>query len=131
MNDQRARRLLPQIIGACALATTAAIVFTPSAMASPYTAYAPGEAGHTIYETSNNHYTIYDTKGDHRAVAVVFERENGDDVGFQSCHEGADNSCPGDLPRDVQGKLFMSTGVGLGADKHGYTFGPRVEIPNA
>jgi len=39
MKTQRARRLLPQAISACTLATTAAIVFTPSAMASPYTGY--------------------------------------------------------------------------------------------
>lgn len=89
------------------------------------------EAGRTTYETGNNHYTIYDTKGDHRAVAVIFENEKGDDVGFQSCHEGANNNCPGDLPGGVKGKLFMATGVGLGADKKGYTFGPSVEIPNA
>ena len=45
MTDQRVRRLLPHTIGACALATTAALMFPPSAMASPYTAYAPHSAG--------------------------------------------------------------------------------------
>ena len=131
MKTQRARRLLPQAISACTLATTAAIVFTPSAMASPYTGYAPSGAGRASYETNNNHYTIYDTKWDSRAVAVLFERENGTDVGFQSCHERSGDNCPGDLPSSVGGKLFMAVGVGLGSDKSGYTFGPLVEIPNA
>ena len=131
MKTQRARRLLPPAVGACALAAIAAFVFPPSAMASPYTAPAPNDAGYTRYETSNNSYTIYDTKGDRRAVAVIFERRDGSDVGFQSCHEGAGNDCPGDLPRSVRGELYMATGVGLGADKSGYNFGPRTRIPNA
>ena len=91
----------------------------------------PAAAGRASYETNNNHYTIYDTKGDSRAVAVLFERENGTDVGFQSCHERSGDNCPGDLPSSVGGKLFMAVGVGLGSDKSGYTFGPLVEIPNA
>lgn len=131
MNNQRARRLLPQAIGVCVLATTAAFVFSPSALASTHTAYAPNDAGYTAYETSNNHYTISDTRGDSRAVAVIFEREDGTDVGFQSCHEGAGNACPGDLPSNVTGELYMATGVGLGSDKSGYDFGSRVRIPNA
>lgn len=131
MYNQRVRRLLRQMNGACALATTAALMFTPSAMASPYTADAPDNAGSTTYETGNNHYTIYDTKGDGQAVAVIFELEDGTDVGFQSCHEGSGGDCPGDLSGSVEGKLFMATGVGLGAHKTGYAFGPRVKIPDA
>jgi len=100
-------------------------------VASAPTAYAPNGAGRTTYQTSNGHYTIYDTRGDRRAVAVIFERANGANVGFQSCHEGAGNDCPGDLPSTVRGELYMATGVGLGSHKSGYTFGPRVRVPGA
>ena len=131
MKTQRARRLLPPAVGACALAAIATFVFPASAMASPYTAYAPNGAGRTTYETSNNHYTIYDTKGDRRAVAVIFYRSNGVIEGFQSCHEGNGEDCPGDLPRSVTGPLYMRTGVGLGSNPTGYTYGTPVYIPNA
>lgn len=75
-------------------------------MASPYGSYAPGSAGKTVYETSSNHYRIHDTRADGRAVAV----RNGD-------------SCPGDLPREVTGRLCVKTGVGLGSNPNGYRFG--------
>jgi len=102
------------------------------AFASSHTSYAPGGAGKTTYNTSNNHYQIYDTKGDHRAVMVIFYRP-GDTalLGFQSCHEGAGDNCPGDLPREVTGPLCMKTGVGLGPNPSSYTFGGEVCVPNA
>lgn len=131
MNITRVRRLLPQTIAGCTLVAATMLLFPASAMASLHTAHAPNGAGKTTYDTSNNHYTIYDEKGDHRAVAVIFERKDGTDVGFQSCHEGAGSDCPGDLPSSVRGELYMSMGVGLGPDKSRYTFGPRVRISNA
>lgn len=99
------------------------------ALVRPVTSYAPNGAGRTIYETSTNHYTIYDTKGDRRAVAVYFDRPNGDLVGFQSCHEGNGNDCPGDLRDNGTGPLCMKMGVGLGANPDEYTWGLRVCIP--
>jgi hypothetical protein len=101
------------------------------ALARPATSYAPDGAGRTLYETNTNHYTIYDIKGDHRAVAVYLDRPNGDLIGFQSCHEGSGNDCPGDLPGSVTGPLCMKMGVGLGPHPAGYIWGPRVCVPNA
>ncbi|MGH3696575.1 MAG: helix-turn-helix domain-containing protein [Pseudonocardiaceae bacterium] len=94
---------------------------------------APDGAGNAMYNTNNNHYQIYDTKKDRRAVAVIFYRSDRlpDFVGFQSCHEGAGNDCPGDLSDSVTGLLCMKTGVGLGANPTGYTFGEEVCFPNA
>lgn len=97
------------------------------------TSSSPDGAGNSVYNTSNNHYQIYDAKKDRRAVAVIFYRSGRlpDFVGFQSCHEGAGNDCPGDLPDSVTGLLCMKTGVGLGANPTGYTFGEEVCFPNA
>ncbi|MGH3923978.1 MAG: hypothetical protein ACRDTT_14105 [Pseudonocardiaceae bacterium] len=97
------------------------------------TSYAPGGAGKTTYQADDNHYQIYDTKGDRRAVAVIFYRPDrpSDFVGFQSCHEGSGNDCPGDLPGSVTDLLCMKTGIGLGSHPDGYTFGEQVCVPNA
>lgn len=94
---------------------------------------APDGAGKTTYNTSSNHYEIYDTKKDRRAVAVIFYRPDrpSDFGGFQSCHEGAGNDCPGDLPDSVTDLLCMKTGVGLGANPAGYAFGEEVCFPSA
>ena len=103
------------------------------AFASPPTSYAPDGAGKTTYNTSTNHYTIYDTKGDRRAVAVKFYRPGHPSVlvGFQSCHEGNGDNCPGDLPSWVRGPLCMQTGVGLGSNPNSYRFGREVCVRNA
>lgn len=103
------RRLVA--VGAMTIGTLG-MVASP-AFASSHTSYAPSGAGKTTYNTDNNHYKISDTKGDHRAVAVLFYRPGGEFVGFQSCHEGSGNDCPGDLPGSVSGTLCMLTGVGL------------------
>lgn len=114
------RRLM--VVGALTIGTLG-LAASP-AFASPSSA--PGSAGHTTYYSSTNHYRIYDTKADHRAVAVKFYRPGGAFVGFQSCHEGAGDSCPGDLPRSVGGRLCMQTGVGLGPDPRNYRYGGPV-----
>lgn len=97
------------------------------------TSYAPGGAAKTTYNRSDNHYQVYDTKADHRAVAVIFYHPDrpADFVGFQSCHEGADDDCPGDLPKSVTGPICMKTGMGLGSNPKDYTFGEPVCVPNA
>ncbi|MFC0111771.1 hypothetical protein [Kibdelosporangium aridum] len=96
-----------------------------------YTAWGPGRASSATYNNANNHYVIRDRASDNRAVAVIFQRANGVIVGFQSCHEGAGQSCPGDLPRTVTGRLYMRAGVGLGPNPTGYRWGAAVVIPNA
>lgn len=121
------RRLMT--IGALTIGTLG--MAASPAFASSHTSYAPGGAGKTTYNTSNNHYKISDTKGDHRAVAVVFYRPNGEAVGFQSCHEGSGDDCPGDLPGSIGGTLCMRTGVGLGSNPKDYSYGDPVCFPNA
>ncbi len=117
-------------VGAITIAALGLAV-PPAFAATSYTSYAPNGAGKTTYNTSNNHYQIYDTKGDHRAVAVLFYRPGGAFVGFQSCHEGAGDSCPGDLPGSVSGSLCMSTGVGLGSNPEDFEFGQGACFENA
>jgi hypothetical protein len=117
------RRLM--VVGALATGTLG--MATSPAYASSANSYAPDGAGKTMYNPSTNHYQIYDTKGDHRAVGVLFYRpeEGGDPLGFQSCHEGNGNNCPGDLPSSITGQVCMVTGVGLGPDVKNYSWGKQ------
>lgn len=117
----------------CALTIGTLGMAASPAFASSHTSYAPGGAGKTTYNTSNNHYQIYDTKGDHRAVGVLFYRPSQPSVavGFQSCHEGSGDNCPGDLPGSVSGTLCMRTGVGLGSNPNDYSYGDPVCVSNA
>ena len=140
----RRRKLVIAVFAASALVIIAIVVLAsratdtatqpPVSEAPPSqldTSYAPDGAAKTAYDTGHNHYQIYDTKADRRAVGVKFYRPGGALVGFQSCHEGAGDDCPGDLPRSVTGPLCMQTGVGLGPNPNDYTFGEQVCVPNA
>ncbi len=117
------------VIGALIIGTLGITV--PSAFADTDSSYGPDGSGRTTYNTSKNHYEIYDTKKDSHAVAVKFYRPGGTLVGFQSCHEGAGNRCPGDLPKSLSGPLCMKTGVGLGPDQNNYAYGGEVCFQNA